>query len=150
MARTSRNGHLRCSDAERERVADHLRDHAAQGRLTHDELADRVGFAYRAVTVGDLERLTADLPGSPLGAVARRRSPGRGGPVVVALAAVAALAALVPWSMWLLSVAGVVLGVALALTLLTVGLALAPFALMAAAVVYAVRRIGDRGGLRPR
>jgi hypothetical protein len=54
--------HLRASDAERERVVAFLRDHALEGRLTHEELEERIGQAYAAVTVGDLERLIADLP----------------------------------------------------------------------------------------
>jgi hypothetical protein len=68
--------HLRASDAERERVVSFLRDHALQGRLTHDELEDRIGLAYAAVTMGDLERLIADLP-RPHAPAARRTQPPR-------------------------------------------------------------------------
>jgi hypothetical protein len=39
-----------------------LRDHALQGRLTHDELEERIGLAYAAKTVGELEGLISDLP----------------------------------------------------------------------------------------
>ncbi len=39
-----------------------LRDHALQGRLTNDELEERIGLAYSAVTMGDLESLIGDLP----------------------------------------------------------------------------------------
>jgi len=39
-----------------------LREHALLGRLTDDELEERIGLAYAAVTVGDLETLIADLP----------------------------------------------------------------------------------------
>jgi hypothetical protein len=53
---------LRASDAERERVVTFLREHALLGRLTDDELEDRIGRAYGSVTVGDLERLIGDLP----------------------------------------------------------------------------------------
>ena len=53
---------LRVSDAERERVVDFLRENALVGRLTHDELDDRIGLAYAAVTRGHLERLISDLP----------------------------------------------------------------------------------------
>src|SRR3954466_11036904 len=53
---------LRASDAERERVVAFLREHALLGRLTDDELEDRIGLAYAAVTVGDLESLIGDLP----------------------------------------------------------------------------------------
>jgi Domain of unknown function (DUF1707) len=53
---------LRASDAERERVVTFLREHALLGRLDDDELEERIGLAYASVTVGDLERLIADLP----------------------------------------------------------------------------------------
>ncbi len=39
-----------------------LSEHATTGRLTLAELEERVSLAYDAVTRGDLERLTADLP----------------------------------------------------------------------------------------
>ena len=55
---------LRASDAERERVITFLREHALLGRLSDDELEERIGLAYASVTVGDLERLIADLPRS--------------------------------------------------------------------------------------
>jgi hypothetical protein len=50
------------SDAEREHVAVILRDAAGEGRLTPDELTDRVGLAYTARTSGELAALTEDLP----------------------------------------------------------------------------------------
>ena len=53
---------LRASDAERERVVTFLREHALLGRLTDEELEERIGLAYASVTVGDLERQIADLP----------------------------------------------------------------------------------------
>lgn len=53
---------IRASDAEREGVMDALRDAAAVGRLTFEELADRIGAAGRARTRGELAVLTADLP----------------------------------------------------------------------------------------
>jgi len=53
---------LRASDAERERTQELLRDAAAEGRLTFEELADRIEAAGRATTREELERLTADLP----------------------------------------------------------------------------------------
>ena len=55
----------RASDAERERVATLLRDHAAEGRLDAGELDDRLGRAYAARTRGELDTLTADLPAVP-------------------------------------------------------------------------------------
>lgn len=61
---------LRASDAERERTATLLREHTAAGRLTPDELSDRLDAVYAARTVGELDALVADLPPqSPGGAV---------------------------------------------------------------------------------
>ena len=59
-------GGLRASDTERERVVAFLRDNAADGRLAAHELDERAESAYRAITIGQLEALVADLPGSPL------------------------------------------------------------------------------------
>ena len=42
-----------------------LRDQAIEGRLTADELDERVGRAYAAVTRGDLDALVVDLPHPP-------------------------------------------------------------------------------------
>ena len=53
---------IRASDAERERVATLVRDHAAEGRLDMEELDDRLKRAYAARTRGELRALTADLP----------------------------------------------------------------------------------------
>jgi hypothetical protein len=53
---------IRASDAEREVAIDRMRDAAAAGRLTFEELADRVEAAAGAVTRKELERLTEDLP----------------------------------------------------------------------------------------
>ena len=52
---------LRASDAERERTADQLRHAAGEGRLTVEELDERLDGAYAARTRGELERLVADL-----------------------------------------------------------------------------------------
>ena len=52
----------RASDAEREAVIARLRDAAAEGRLTVEELAERIDAAYAARTRAELEPLTADLP----------------------------------------------------------------------------------------
>lgn len=52
---------LRASDAEREQIADVLRHAAGEGRLTVDELDERLDAAYAAVTHEDLDRLVADV-----------------------------------------------------------------------------------------
>ncbi|OIJ97292.1 hypothetical protein BIV25_16120 [Streptomyces sp. MUSC 14] len=53
---------LRASDADRDRVADILREALAEGRLTADEHADRVEGVLHAKTVGELEVFIRDLP----------------------------------------------------------------------------------------
>ncbi|MBO1416034.1 DUF1707 domain-containing protein [Streptomyces sp. FH025] len=53
---------MRVSDADRERIAELLRDAYAEGRLDADEHAERIGAAYAAKTFGDLVPLTRDLP----------------------------------------------------------------------------------------
>lgn len=55
---------LRVSDAERNLVADLLRDAAGDGRLTLEELDERLESVYRAKTYGELVPVTADLPGA--------------------------------------------------------------------------------------
>jgi hypothetical protein len=53
---------VRASDAEREQTVALLQHSFADGRLTLDELEERVGAAYAARTRGQLLDLTADLP----------------------------------------------------------------------------------------
>ncbi|WP_199549539.1 DUF1707 domain-containing protein [Streptomyces sp. N35] len=55
---------LRASDADRERVAEVLRDALAEGRLDMEEFEERLDSVYKARTYGDLEPLTRDLPGA--------------------------------------------------------------------------------------
>jgi hypothetical protein len=52
----------RASDAEREATVTRLREAAAEGRLTVEELTERIDAAYAASTLDELEPLTADLP----------------------------------------------------------------------------------------
>ena len=53
---------IRVSDQDREQATVRLRDSFAQGRLTREELDERITAALNARTVGDLRRVTADLP----------------------------------------------------------------------------------------
>ncbi len=55
---------MRAADADRERVADVLREAVAQGRISFDELDERLDQAYAAKTYADLEVITRDLPAS--------------------------------------------------------------------------------------
>ncbi|MGI5288519.1 DUF1707 SHOCT-like domain-containing protein [Nonomuraea polychroma] len=54
---------LRIGDAEREQTMAALREHFAQGRLTHEELDERLDRTLAAKTGRDLTQVTADLPG---------------------------------------------------------------------------------------
>ncbi|MFV2173897.1 DUF1707 domain-containing protein [Actinomadura sp. LOL_016] len=56
------NPDMRASDADRDRVAASLREHCAVGRITVDELQERLEDVYGARTLGQLEKVTADLP----------------------------------------------------------------------------------------
>ncbi len=53
----------RIGDAERDRAAELLRDHLAEGRLTAEEFDERVDAALTARTASDLDPLFTDLPG---------------------------------------------------------------------------------------
>ncbi len=103
--------HIRISDADRERVAARLREHFAEGRLSSEELDERISAALSAKTFGDLRRPMADLPDpapvpprdrqSPPWAV-RRGAVFRRGPRILPLAVFALIAALViPGAGWL-------------------------------------------------
>src|SRR3954468_5406969 len=65
---------VRASDMDREQVVELLRDHYEAGRLSEDDLSERIESAYGARTVAELHQLLTDLP-SPR-AVRRHR---RGG-----------------------------------------------------------------------
>jgi hypothetical protein len=52
---------LRASDGDREHTADLLRDAAGEGRLTMEELEERLHLVYETRTRRELERLVADV-----------------------------------------------------------------------------------------
>ncbi|WP_263631915.1 DUF1707 SHOCT-like domain-containing protein [Streptomyces sp. 8L] len=52
----------RASDAEREQIAERLREAVAEGRLDMEEFDERLGLAYQARTRGELVPLVSDLP----------------------------------------------------------------------------------------
>ncbi|MFC4560305.1 DUF1707 domain-containing protein [Nocardiopsis mangrovi] len=56
------HGRMRASDRDRDRVAEILREAAAEGRITLDELDERLDRAFAARTYAELDPLTADLP----------------------------------------------------------------------------------------
>jgi DUF1707 SHOCT-like domain len=87
---------LRASDADRERVANVLRDAAGDGRLTMDELDERLDAVYAAKTYAELEPITHDLPDAgaaqaPAPSPAARRDPARFGGEPTSSGAVAIL-----------------------------------------------------------
>ena len=99
---------IRVSDADRERVAARLREHFAEGRLSSEELDERLSAALGAKTAGDLRRVMADLPAAaPVPAQAGLGGPARGlafrrGPRLWPVAVLALIAALViPGAGWL-------------------------------------------------
>ncbi|CAL9547506.1 DUF1707 SHOCT-like domain-containing protein [Streptomyces sp. enrichment culture] len=66
---------LRCSDADRDRIADILREALAEGRLTPDEHAERVAGALAARTAGELEAFIRDLPAAHIHRAATPTAP---------------------------------------------------------------------------
>ncbi|WP_242454033.1 DUF1707 SHOCT-like domain-containing protein [Bailinhaonella thermotolerans] len=63
-ARDEAADRLRIGDAERDRTTEALHEHFAAGRLTREELDERLDAALNAKTAGDLRAVTADLPGT--------------------------------------------------------------------------------------
>jgi uncharacterized protein DUF1707 len=56
---------LRISDTDRDRAAEVIREAHAQGRITVDELDERLSSVYAAKTEADLVPVTRDLPATP-------------------------------------------------------------------------------------
>jgi Domain of unknown function (DUF1707) len=63
---------MRAGDSDRDAVAEQLREAHTEGRLTLEELEERLGKTYAARTFADLAPLTADLPPRPFGATVPR------------------------------------------------------------------------------
>jgi hypothetical protein len=109
---------LRVADADREQLVEELREHAGAGRLTSDELEERVGVAYGASTRADLDALRADLPVSSTsvklalvkrkGRLRRRLLQEAGGSIGVSLLAVGVWLASGPagsfWPGWVIGI----------------------------------------------
>jgi hypothetical protein len=58
----ARRAILRASDADREQVAERLRQATAEGRLMAEELEERLEAVFAARTYGELDAQVADLP----------------------------------------------------------------------------------------
>jgi len=63
--RTRYDYDVRIGDAERDATMAQLREHFVAGRLTFDELTDRIDAALTAKTQGHIDRVVADLPRPP-------------------------------------------------------------------------------------
>jgi hypothetical protein len=69
---------MRASDSDRDRVAEALREAAAEGRLSMEELDERLDQVFAAKTYAELAPVTRDLPAagaSPANAVKPATSP---------------------------------------------------------------------------
>lgn len=108
----SQRSTLRASDADREHVAERLRNAAGEGRLLAEELEQRLGSALRARTYGELDEVVADLPATRVAGQGSRSAVPFARPVLVvaiAIAAVAVIAAavlvvtgvLAAWGLWM-------------------------------------------------
>jgi hypothetical protein len=109
----------RASDAEREAAAARLRQASVEGRIDSDELERRLSGVYRAVTVGDLDRIVVDVlpppppppPAAPPAAPVPVYYPGPYvQPATTNGMAIASLVAAVTWFAWLGSALAVVFG----------------------------------------
>ena len=88
-------GHMRASHADREHVINTLKIAFVQGRLTKDELDQRVGQAFASKTYAELDTLSADLPAVPA-RPGRAKGPSLGDKKVLEWAIVSALSPLAP------------------------------------------------------
>jgi hypothetical protein len=143
----SRAATMRTSDAERQRVAEFLRDACGDGRLSPEELEERLDDLFAGSTVADMAALVSDLPGgsaviprlgrgaAPRRAAApvavRRRSQSPAVPVGAALVVVGAA-----W--WALAALPPLIAVVFGAVLLSVAIAVGIFAIAMAPVGLAV------------
>ncbi len=70
--------HIRASDADRDQVAERLREALAEGRLSPVEHEERLDVLYKAKTIGELAPITSDLPGSATSYRVDRTNPDSG------------------------------------------------------------------------
>ena len=167
MLTRDRTATMRTSEAERQRVADFLRDCCAEGRLAPDELEDRLDRLYESATVADIRPLVADLPGGdavvpryggtaalwrvtptvpvPPPAPPVRRLP-RGLIPLIGFTIAAVLFASLP-----LLIKALTVGVAVVMLLVgvAVALALAPFVAALWGIAWVVSRLARARSMRP-
>jgi hypothetical protein len=109
---------LRIADADRDRTVERLRAAAAEGRLDHEELEERVSKALVARTQSELDGLLHDLPAPPLpvhrpdrSLILRERTAAFLVPNVVCIAVWAATGADSFWPGWVLLGTGIAFAV---------------------------------------
>jgi uncharacterized protein DUF1707/cell wall-active antibiotic response 4TMS protein YvqF len=79
---------VRASDGERQAVADRLNMAVGEGRLTLSEFSERVGAAYAARTLGELDVLVQDLPAGRSIAAAAPAPPPEPAPLQIMVGAI--------------------------------------------------------------
>ena len=126
-------GHLRASHADREHVIDAVKAAFVQGRLTKDELDQRVGRAFASRTYAELAAITADIPAGRPGAQPPRR------PVPAAALSPAHRAAL--WGTCVIIAAGIAVAVLLPNPF---GFAVAVLAILIAGPIAGTMMLDDR------
>jgi hypothetical protein len=150
LTHTSRTATMRTSETERQRVADFVRDACADGRLSPDELDERLDMVWAGRTVGELERAVWDLPGGdgvlprlfPRGRTAPPASRRRARPTALAVLmflglVVVVLATLPEFLAWTM----LALLVGVAVTAMLLALALAPAALIGLGIAWVAGRL---------
>lgn len=108
-ARASVDDALRVSDDDRRRVIEQLRTYTADGRLSLDEFAGRVGETWGSATYGELRSVLRDLPVATPIAVppvpqSRPRQRGLPLPLLVALLVVVGSVLMSHFAWWLIPV----------------------------------------------
>jgi hypothetical protein len=89
---------MRTSEADRDFVAERLRDATVEGRLLAGELDARLGLALSARTYGELVPLLEDLPGPPVRNVQTSRRVTMA--LALALTVIVATLAAIAWHRW--------------------------------------------------
>jgi hypothetical protein len=130
-------GGYRVGDADRNRIADLLKEAHAAGYLTLEEADERLGSALAARTRGELDRLVADLPPEWRASQDPTRAPATRPPRQRAMVS--------PEAVWLVPLLVVVAGL-LTLAVLTRGVYFFPWPLLWILFVFGRR---GRAGWRP-
>jgi hypothetical protein len=130
-------GGYRVGDADRNRIADLLKEAHAAGYLTLEEADERLGSALAARTRGELDRLVADLPPEWRASQDPARAPATRPPRQRAMVS--------PGAVWLVPLLVVVAGL-LTLAVLTRGVYFFPWPLLW--ILFFFGRRG-RAGWRP-